>query len=104
MARSVRRLFLVLIPLGLFLLARCTLSTHRPFVQVIVKADRETLVRQFRGPSLSAMDYYAVAVTNMGDTVKAADIGRRSLGCTRLKGQVTFPVTFAQLTGPGVSL
>ncbi len=76
--------------LAVVVLARCTLGTFRP-----------TLTLRFEQATtrdLSGMDNFAVVIRgSLSNTLRTADVGRRSLSCLHLNGQVAFPYTLSQL-------
>src|SRR5688572_9764771 len=86
------------IPTGLFvfsaalLLFSCTLRTMPPPVRIqITRAARDN-------PALSAMRYFAVAVSGpVGNTLSAAQLAGRNVECLKLSGQVFFPFSLVQL-------
>ncbi len=57
------------------------------------------------GPPIAGMNHYALAVSGgtLSNSLTAASVGGRSLGCLNLDGQVLFPYSYAQLK-QGVSL
>lgn len=74
------------------------------FFEPAAKPFRVTLPRQLftmKGrPSLSSMDHFALLARGpVSNSLSQSDIGRRSLSCTQLEGQVLFPLSLEDLAG-----
>ncbi len=87
-----------------FFLARCSLNTFRPALRIHLANSDSLNGLPSRPPELSNFSFAVIATGNVAPTVDSATVKGRNVQCLYLDGQVTYPVSYKQLTESGFSI